>query len=81
MKSIVKSLPILSGIGSDRKNPAFASRQTAVRPQTSQFLRDFGMDSVNLDQNNRRRIIPTIVSFTGMAGQMAIVNSLHYSCR
>ena len=64
-KSIVNSLPRCSEIGSQRRNPAFASRQTVVLPQISQFRINLRIDSLNFGQNQRRKIIPAMVSLPG----------------
>ena len=64
-KSIVNSLPILSGIGSDRKNPAFASRQTVVLPQISQFRISCRTDSLNLARTIGVRSYQPLCLFPG----------------
>ena len=65
VRSVAKSLSRRSGIGSERRNPAFASRQTVVLPQTSQFRINLRIDSLNFGQNQRRKIIPAMVSLPG----------------
>ena len=64
-KSIVNSLPTLSGIGKDFKNLGFASRQTDDRPHTSQFRTKRRTDSLIIGQNHRRESIPIVVSLPG----------------
>ena len=51
-----------SGMGSDRRKPAFASRQNVVRPHMSQLRINRRTESLNLGQKQHLKIVPTIVS-------------------